>query len=332
MNMKKFLVPALALALTFSLVACGDEVKKVPPSTDPSCGTEATPEVLPNAGVGTPEVTPEESLNPLENGATPEGEDLEGNTSDSPEGQPSEEGSEPEESPSGTPAEGENTPEGPTGTPTEEPEESAEGNSEDGRNPSTTPGDLVMPENNSEEGQEGETPSAPPIRFPTIGGGSSSEEPEQAPEEHIEPAEGRPEGAIDLASFFEYESGKYEIGFGGVEDDLVETYYSGLVGIPVYQRIIGMPQMTGVASEFAFVQVKDSADVENVIAAFEARRDYQIQEGGFYPSVVENWENHCEIEAFGDYIIMAVHTRAAEIVSDLELVCNGETLDGVFNG
>ena len=60
-----------------------------------------------------------------------------------------------------------------------------------------------------------------------------------------------------------------------------------------------------VAYEFALVEVENAADAQTVADIFQARIDYQIENGAFYPMTLEGWEN-AEIITQGNVVALIV--------------------------
>ncbi len=195
----------------------------------------------------------------------------------------------PSEAPSGEPSAA------PTETPSEGPSEAPS------EEPSETPG---------EEPSEG--PSVPPIVMPSGHG------PQEPGNETVLQPSGVGEGDVDLHFFMdelfptvsEYEFPAMEL----MSDERLIYEYPGLGSIPVKQRLIYAPMMTGVACEFAFVEVEDEADVDKVNAIFQERIHSQIDGGAFYPAMIEQWENNARIFTGGKYVILAVHEMSEYMV------------------
>ncbi len=197
---------------------------------------------------------------------------------------------------------------GPVSAPpaTQEPSEGPVGDGTDQDNMTAAP----STETPSEEPSE--APSAPPIVMP---GGPGPQEPE---DETVLAPSGVGEGDVDLHFFMdelfptisEYEFPAMEL----MSDERLIHEYPGLGAVPVKQRLIYTPMMTGVACEFAFVEVEDEADADAVNAIFQERIDSQIEGGAFYPAMIEQWENNARIYAEGKYVILAVHEMSEYMV------------------
>ena len=161
-----------------------------------------------------------------------------------------------------------------------------------------------------------EAPSAPPIFVP---GGPGPQMPGDA-DDTVLPPSGVGEGDTDLHFFMdelfptisEYEFPAMDL----MSDERLIHEYPGLGAVPVKQRLIYTPMMTGVACEFAFVEVEDEADVETVKAILQQRIDSQIDGGAFYPAMIEQWENNARIFTGGKYVILAVHEMSESMAAE----------------
>ncbi len=207
-----------------------------------------------------------------------------------------------------------NVPSAPPSAPpaTQEPSEGPMGDGTDQDHMTVAPSTETPSEEPSEE--PGETPSAPPIFVP---GGPGPQEPE---DDTVLPPSGVGEGDVDLHFFMdelfptvsEYEFPELEL----MSDERLIHEYPGLGAIPVKQRLIYTPMMTGVACEFAFVEVEDEADVDRVNAIFQERIDSQVEGGAWYPAVIEQWENNARIFTGGKYVILAVHEMSEYMAAE----------------
>lgn len=75
-----------------------------------------------------------------------------------------------------------------------------------------------------------------------------------------------------------------------VEGDFIAQYYPGLENIPTKQAVLKTALISMVAYEFALVEVEDASKVQEAADIFQARIDYQIENGAFYPMTLEGWE------------------------------------------
>ena len=76
-----------------------------------------------------------------------------------------------------------------------------------------------------------------------------------------------------------------------LEADLLSQTYPGLENIQTKQLVAKAAMIAMVAYEFALVEVEDSSKVQEVADIFQARIDYKIEDGAFYPMTLEGWEN-----------------------------------------
>ena len=68
-------------------------------------------------------------------------------------------------------------------------------------------------------------------------------------------------------------------------------YYPGLENVQTKQCVLKAAMIAMVAYEFALVEVENASDAQTVRDIFQARIDYQIENGAFYPMTLEGWEN-----------------------------------------
>ena len=92
----------------------------------------------------------------------------------------------------------------------------------------------------------------------------------------------------------------------GLYPEILPDYFPGLTDISTEQLHIYLPMMSAVAFEIVLIQVSDAADVEAVKAILQARIDSQINGGGWYPAVIEGWQNDSRIVSNGSYVMLAV--------------------------
>ena len=90
-----------------------------------------------------------------------------------------------------------------------------------------------------------------------------------------------------------------------VDADLLSQTYPGLENIQTKQLVAKVAMISMVAYEFVLVETENTADVETVTAIFQARIDYQIENGAFYPMTLEGWE-HAEIVTQGNVVALIV--------------------------
>lgn len=75
-----------------------------------------------------------------------------------------------------------------------------------------------------------------------------------------------------------------------VETDLTGQVYPGLENYATKQAVMKMAMISAVAYEFALVELENEVDAKAVADIFQARIDYQIENGAFYPMTLEGWE------------------------------------------
>jgi len=75
-----------------------------------------------------------------------------------------------------------------------------------------------------------------------------------------------------------------------VEADLIPQIYPGLENYGLKQSVLKTAMISSVAYEFALVELEDASKAQEVADIFQARIDYQVETGAFYPATVESWE------------------------------------------
>jgi len=86
-------------------------------------------------------------------------------------------------------------------------------------------------------------------------------------------------------------------------EDLMDAYYPGLTAIERKQTVMQMDGMGVIGFEFSLVECVNAADIETVKSIFQARKDYQIDGGAFYPASIEAWEK-AEIIVSGNIVAL----------------------------
>ena len=90
-----------------------------------------------------------------------------------------------------------------------------------------------------------------------------------------------------------------------LDADMLAQTYPGLENVQTKQLVAKAAMIAMVAYEFVLVEVEDAADVETVKAILQARVDYKIEDGAFYPMTLEGWE-HAEIVTQGNVAALIV--------------------------
>ena len=92
---------------------------------------------------------------------------------------------------------------------------------------------------------------------------------------------------------------------GDVEGEQLAAVYPGLENYAAKQSVLKMAMISAVAFEFALVELENEADAKAVADIFQARIDYQIENGAFYPMTLEGWEQ-AEIVTQGNVVALIV--------------------------
>ncbi len=92
----------------------------------------------------------------------------------------------------------------------------------------------------------------------------------------------------------------------------------GLLDLDLEQRVLYMCNITMNNGEFYLVQAKNAEDAAKVEEIFQARVDYMVEGGAFYPGPTELWTNSSQVVAHGDYVMMVCHEECDAIVSQFD--------------
>ena len=127
------------------------------------------------------------------------------------------------------------------------------------------------------------------------------------------------ETQVDLEAFMTDTLNRYELGsVEAVGDELTDAFYPGLRDIDTVQRIVYMPLITGVVSEYVLLQCADSENAEKAAALLQKRVDEQAAGGAWYPESVANWAK-AKVIVRGTYVVMLAAGEATDaIAADFE--------------
>lgn len=125
------------------------------------------------------------------------------------------------------------------------------------------------------------------------------------------------ETSLDFISFYEElaAASDYQGGMMLVDDEMLRYSYPTLFDYEFVRSAIYMPMMSAVASELAFIEVLDEADVDTAKAVLQARIDAQIAGGAWYPATIEGWEKNARIVVHGTYLMLAVGENVDDVVA-----------------
>lgn len=137
--------------------------------------------------------------------------------------------------------------------------------------------------------------------------------PEVAPEVTAPAADATAQGAFDaiIAANAEFPANML------VEGEFLDMTYAGLAAAST-DFVVYMPMMSAVAAEIAIAKTDGTSTVADL---FQARIDYQIESGAFYPETTEGWQSNSHIVTAGDYVMLlacpAGETAYAQGIIDL---------------
>ena len=105
---------------------------------------------------------------------------------------------------------------------------------------------------------------------------------------------------------------------GDVEAEQLSQLYPGLENYAAKQSVLKIAMISAVAFEFALVELENEADAKAVADIFQARVDYQVNGGAFYPQTTADWEN-AQIITHGNVVALIVAgTEQARAVEAFE--------------
>ena len=105
-----------------------------------------------------------------------------------------------------------------------------------------------------------------------------------------------------------------------LDADMIGQVYPGLENIQTRQAVLKTAMISAVACEFALVELENESDAQTVADIFQARIDYQLEAGAYYPMTQESWEQ-AEIVTQGNVVALIViqgeQDRAVEAFNQL---------------
>ena len=138
--------------------------------------------------------------------------------------------------------------------------------------------------------------------------------PKPDPKPDTKPDE-KPASKVDLSAFATTTMANHQFGFLELADaTILDNAYAGLSAISTEQRLVYVCMMTNNPGEFALIQVKDSKDVATVKSILQARIDYMINGGAYYPATTEMWTQNSTVVSNGNYVMMVVNEDKQAIV------------------
>ena len=129
----------------------------------------------------------------------------------------------------------------------------------------------------------------------------------------------QPAAGADLESFIFHLADKFGENFAAnanvVEFGMHEDMYPG---IDTKQLVIYQPMMGAVVCEVAMAEVANASDIDAVKEIFQARIDFQVDGGAWYPESISGWENNSRIITKDNYVVMIAWMYCDEAVADFE--------------
>ncbi len=129
--------------------------------------------------------------------------------------------------------------------------------------------------------------------------------------------------SADLAAFAQHILGSYEFSSlqlvePGTEmgDAILGNYYAGLTDLDLSQCLVYLCMMTMNSGEFAVLEAKDAATAAQAAAILQSRVDTMANGGAWYPEATRIWTECSTVVANGNYVMMVVNERFADIVKE----------------
>ena len=127
------------------------------------------------------------------------------------------------------------------------------------------------------------------------------------------------EAQADLQAFMDRTLDRYEL--GSVEpasEELTEIFYPGLGALETVQRLVYLPLITGVVSEYVLLECVDRDTATRAGELLEARVREQAEGGAWYPESVASWAK-ARVITKGNYAaLIAAGDDTDAIAADFE--------------
>ena len=85
-----------------------------------------------------------------------------------------------------------------------------------------------------------------------------------------------------------------------MDQKVLDAYLPGISSLDLKQCVAFTTAISGVAFEFDLVEAKTSEDAAKAAEVLQARIDYQVKDGAWYPATVEVWEQ-AQVVTHGSY-------------------------------
>lgn len=120
------------------------------------------------------------------------------------------------------------------------------------------------------------------------------------------------DGDIDLMSFYNLESEKYEFSsMVNFSPEEINTYYDGFNNIEFEKSLIYTSKTSENTAEVALLKIKEAADLEKVVSIIYERK-------GSIEATWQNNKNNCDITTNDNYILFIVDQNAVGVANDFD--------------
>lgn len=123
----------------------------------------------------------------------------------------------------------------------------------------------------------------------------------------------------DLSAFCEKVRGREDFpALTSLTGDSLDALYPGLSALKPAQSCVYTAMISAVAAEIALVEVSGTEQVKKAKDIFQARIDYQVRQGAFYPATEAAWKNNAKIVSHGNYVMLICCDDSAAVSADFQ--------------
>ena len=90
-----------------------------------------------------------------------------------------------------------------------------------------------------------------------------------------------------------------------MDQEMLNIYLPGMGDLDLKQRVTFTAAISAVAFEFDLVETKTAEDAAKAAEVLQARIDYQVESGAWYPATVEIWAD-AQVVTNGNYVGLIV--------------------------
>jgi hypothetical protein len=129
----------------------------------------------------------------------------------------------------------------------------------------------------------------------------------------------KPEQKADLSAFCEKVRSRKDFpALTQLTGDSLDALYPGLSALKPSQCCIYTAMISAVAAEIAVVEVSGTEQVKKAKDIFQARIDYQVKQGAFYPATEAAWKDNAKIVSHGNYVMLICCEDSSAVAGDFQ--------------